>query len=158
MTQKKGRCEDAHTSGTNLGSALRSLPQALLQTLPPWGSHLGSPSLGFPLLLSKALPWSLNYCWLQLLGGRGQRPPSEHLLVQGKGPCTWVTTDKQRGWEQGGTAWSLCDPHEAQAGRAVKDSQAQGSPLGGEWALLPFKKNCKNNTHRPDLTYYIFHI
>lgn len=51
-----------------------------------------------------------------------------------------MTTDEQRRGEQGGTAWGLCNSHEAQPGKAVKDSQVQGSPLGREWALVPFKK------------------
>lgn len=38
-----------------------------------------------------------------------------------------MITDKQRRGEQGGTARSLCNSHEAQPGKAVKDSQEQVS-------------------------------
>lgn len=68
-----------------------------------------------------------------------------------------MTIDEQWRREQGGTAWSLCDSQEAQSGKAVKGSQVQGSPLGGEWALVPFKK-LTIIPLKADLHVYIFRI
>lgn len=109
--------------------------QVLCRPSPPCKLLLGLTSLWSPPILSKPSPQSLCCCWLQLLGGRGQRCPPAPPYPS---VPAWLLTNSDVGsrvTQPGVSAIPMRHSLEKLL-RTVKNE----SPPRGEWASALFKK------------------
>lgn len=129
-----------------LGGVQGILPGAL-QTVPILRAPTWTHQPVVPTRLVQAITTELMLLLAAAPGRqRTKMSPSTSLSIS-----TCMITDKQRRGEQGGTARSLCNSHEAQPGRAVKDSQERVSSRR-RMGISTLQKN------HPHLTGSMFHI